>query len=277
MRCPTCPDSTLIMADRVGIEIDYCPTCRGVWLDRGELDKIIERSAAVAPAVAPGRDDRFDDRFDDAPQRRPVRRPPEEEEEEERGLVARRDLRLLTSVAVFRRKKQRRDEQPSPPPREVPRWAARVAEARELVLSTPGGAVAAAQLDAMEQALHAAEADRRRVRDAAARLDPERTLADLKAAMRAHPFGEPTPQIEALQRRNTLINDLLNRDEQLETQISRAVADLEALSAEAVHASAMAPSDADAVLRRHLHQLEIDVAALAAAHDEIGRLADPAS
>jgi Zn-finger nucleic acid-binding protein len=53
------------MADRVGIEIDYCPTCRGVWLDRGELDKIIERSAAVAPAVAPSRDDRFDDRRSD--------------------------------------------------------------------------------------------------------------------------------------------------------------------------------------------------------------------
>jgi len=37
------------MADRAGIEIDYCPMCRGVWLDRGELDKIIERSAAAAP------------------------------------------------------------------------------------------------------------------------------------------------------------------------------------------------------------------------------------
>ncbi len=40
------------MSDRQGIEIDYCPQCRGVWLDRGELDKIIERSAAdFAPAV----------------------------------------------------------------------------------------------------------------------------------------------------------------------------------------------------------------------------------
>lgn len=61
MRCPTCPDSTLIMADRVGIEIDYCPTCRGVWLDRGELDKIIERSAAVAP-TAPTANDGYDER-----------------------------------------------------------------------------------------------------------------------------------------------------------------------------------------------------------------------
>jgi Zn-finger nucleic acid-binding protein len=38
------------MADRQGIEIDYCPKCRGVWLDRGELDKIIERTASYAPS-----------------------------------------------------------------------------------------------------------------------------------------------------------------------------------------------------------------------------------
>ena len=62
MRCPTCPDSTLVMADRVGIEIDYCPTCRGVWLDRGELDKIVERSAAESPSVAAVGGERFDDR-----------------------------------------------------------------------------------------------------------------------------------------------------------------------------------------------------------------------
>jgi len=44
MKCPNC-DETLVMADRQGVEIDYCPKCRGVWLDRGELDKILERSA----------------------------------------------------------------------------------------------------------------------------------------------------------------------------------------------------------------------------------------
>ncbi|ABF12167.1 MULTISPECIES: zf-TFIIB domain-containing protein [Cupriavidus] len=49
MKCPTCPDSVLIMADRQGVEIDYCPRCRGVWLDRGELDKILERSAMATP------------------------------------------------------------------------------------------------------------------------------------------------------------------------------------------------------------------------------------
>lgn len=44
MKCPNC-DATLVMSERSGVEIDYCPECRGVWLDRGELDKIIERSA----------------------------------------------------------------------------------------------------------------------------------------------------------------------------------------------------------------------------------------
>ena len=49
MKCPTCPDATLVMADRQGIEIDYCPQCRGVWLDRGELDKLIERGIQGQP------------------------------------------------------------------------------------------------------------------------------------------------------------------------------------------------------------------------------------
>lgn len=64
MASMTCPvDGTvLVMSDRQGIEIDYCPTCRGVWLDRGELDKIIERNAPAAPASFAGapRNDRDD-------------------------------------------------------------------------------------------------------------------------------------------------------------------------------------------------------------------------
>lgn len=43
MNCPVCQVG-LMMTDRNGIEIDYCPQCRGIWLDRGELDKIIERN-----------------------------------------------------------------------------------------------------------------------------------------------------------------------------------------------------------------------------------------
>jgi Zn-finger nucleic acid-binding protein len=52
MKCPVCSDATLVMSDRQGVEIDYCPQCRGVWLDRGELDKILERSRAESPAPA---------------------------------------------------------------------------------------------------------------------------------------------------------------------------------------------------------------------------------
>lgn len=52
MKCPNC-NVALTMADRNGIEIDYCPDCRGVWLDRGELDKIIERSVQQPPVQQP--------------------------------------------------------------------------------------------------------------------------------------------------------------------------------------------------------------------------------
>ncbi|WP_374580761.1 zf-TFIIB domain-containing protein [Pseudoduganella sp.] len=52
MDCPVCKNVSLVMSERQGIEIDYCPNCRGVWLDRGELDKIIERSLAGTPAPA---------------------------------------------------------------------------------------------------------------------------------------------------------------------------------------------------------------------------------
>ena len=45
MKCPVCKDVDLVMSERQGVEIDYCPSCRGVWLDRGELDKIIEKSS----------------------------------------------------------------------------------------------------------------------------------------------------------------------------------------------------------------------------------------
>ncbi|MCG3118555.1 MAG: hypothetical protein ALAOOOJD_00775 [bacterium] len=69
MQCPTCKTIELKMADRQGVEIDYCPQCRGVWLDRGELDKIIEKSAAAAFAgrqVYDDDDDRYESRkYDD--------------------------------------------------------------------------------------------------------------------------------------------------------------------------------------------------------------------
>jgi Zn-finger nucleic acid-binding protein len=71
MKCPVC-DVALSISSREGVEIDFCPQCRGVWLDRGELDKVIERAAqSLAPSAAPaggGREERYDrppPRYDD--------------------------------------------------------------------------------------------------------------------------------------------------------------------------------------------------------------------
>jgi Zn-finger nucleic acid-binding protein len=62
MNCPVCKDTVLLMTDKNGIEIDYCPNCRGVWLDRGELDKIIERTSAPQSFENKGYDkDRYRD------------------------------------------------------------------------------------------------------------------------------------------------------------------------------------------------------------------------
>jgi Zn-finger nucleic acid-binding protein len=81
MQCPI-DGTALVMSERHGIEIDYCPQCRGVWLDRGELDKILERAAGQVPpgpASAPSeplydsrRPDaaRYDPRYGERPQRK---------------------------------------------------------------------------------------------------------------------------------------------------------------------------------------------------------------
>lgn len=63
MNCPT-DGTTLVLAERTGIEIDHCPVCRGVWLDRGELDKLIDRAAGLDTA-GPGRARRRDHHDDD--------------------------------------------------------------------------------------------------------------------------------------------------------------------------------------------------------------------
>ena len=62
MKCPDC-NTTLVMSERNGIEIDYCPECRGVWLDRGELDKIIERSLPASQPVKGGYDKPYKDDY----------------------------------------------------------------------------------------------------------------------------------------------------------------------------------------------------------------------
>ena len=75
MLCPVCKVD-LRMTDRQGVEIDYCPKCRGVWLDRGELDKLIERSAVPQQSAPPPqyreqrRDYDEDDRYYDKKKKR---------------------------------------------------------------------------------------------------------------------------------------------------------------------------------------------------------------
>ena len=70
MNCPSCGEVKLLMTERQGIEIDYCPQCRGVWLDRGELDKIIDRSVTEGAVGGP---------------------PPRREDDEHRGYPERRE------------------------------------------------------------------------------------------------------------------------------------------------------------------------------------------
>lgn len=80
MNCPTCPDERLAITDRQGIEVDYCPACRGIWLDRGELDKLLDRADSgrqqwpddrhqrSQPISVDDRrhdDDRYKDRYDE--------------------------------------------------------------------------------------------------------------------------------------------------------------------------------------------------------------------
>ena len=70
MKCPI-DGATLVISDRNGVEIDYCPECRGVWLDRGELDKIIDRSVGEAPPPPPsGRRDDRDNRNEYRPKKK---------------------------------------------------------------------------------------------------------------------------------------------------------------------------------------------------------------
>ena len=73
MKCPT-DNATLVMSERAGIEIDYCPECRGVWLDRGELDKILDRATADAPAAAPAQPQQYAEPRYDNRQQQPYRK-----------------------------------------------------------------------------------------------------------------------------------------------------------------------------------------------------------
>jgi len=87
MQCPV-DGETLVMADRNGVEIDYCPRCRGVWLDRGELDKIIERTGAppaVAPAAARPARGEAAPVYQAEPRREAARRRDHDDDDDDRG------------------------------------------------------------------------------------------------------------------------------------------------------------------------------------------------
>jgi Zn-finger nucleic acid-binding protein len=77
MACPV-DGATLVMSERSGIEIDYCPTCRGVWLDRGELDKIIERNNAGQAQQQPASPPPQQQQAPQHPQSGPWGTPPEQ-------------------------------------------------------------------------------------------------------------------------------------------------------------------------------------------------------
>ena len=81
MKCPV-DGNDLVIADRQGVEIDYCPKCRGVWLDRGELDKLIERSEAYDKRDR-SRDRDDDDRYDND-RKREYERPRDDRYRDER-------------------------------------------------------------------------------------------------------------------------------------------------------------------------------------------------
>ena len=92
MKCPT-DGTTLAISERRGIEIDYCPQCRGVWLDRGELDKLLDRAAEEVP----------EPRYEREPERRPDR---DHDRDRDRDRDGDRDRRDSPPRPDYRKKKK---------------------------------------------------------------------------------------------------------------------------------------------------------------------------
>ena len=102
MACPV-DGATLVMSERSGIEIDYCPTCRGVWLDRGELDKILDRATPAVTLQEPAREAPLRDEYRE-PSRGDYREPSRSDyREEHRG-----DYRPRSHDDDHHKKKKRR-------------------------------------------------------------------------------------------------------------------------------------------------------------------------
>lgn len=102
MKCPVC-DVDLSISSREGVEIDFCPQCRGVWLDRGELDKVIDRaSTSLAPAGGRG-----DDRYDTPPPRYDDRRDYDDHRDDDRRYDDRRHDDRRHDDKYYKKKKRR--------------------------------------------------------------------------------------------------------------------------------------------------------------------------
>lgn len=106
MKCPL-DGSELRISDRQGIEIDYCPQCRGIWLDRGELDKLLERNAqAQFASPAPRDSGRYDEparpyRDDDRRPRDDDRRPYDDDRDDYRKSKKKRARSFLDDILDF--------------------------------------------------------------------------------------------------------------------------------------------------------------------------------
>lgn len=92
MKCPVCKDVSLVMSDKQGVEIDYCPNCRGVWLDRGELDKIIERSVSSSNSFS---------QSNYRPQNNSYREPQRHESYDDRGYHKKKKEGFLSELFDF--------------------------------------------------------------------------------------------------------------------------------------------------------------------------------
>jgi Zn-finger nucleic acid-binding protein len=92
MKCPV-DETTLLMSERQGVEIDYCPQCRGVWLDRGELDKLIARGDSD--------DDDRDDRDDRHDRREVYRQPTDERREYQEYRPPKKKKKFLSEMFDF--------------------------------------------------------------------------------------------------------------------------------------------------------------------------------
>ena len=98
MKCPI-DDSPLSVSSRDGVEIDFCPQCRGVWLDRGELDKIIDRAANAMAVTAPP--ERYDDRRRDDDRRYEESRRYDDDDDRRSGDRRRRKKNFLDDLFDF--------------------------------------------------------------------------------------------------------------------------------------------------------------------------------